>query len=184
MTIQIDTREKPHAIQHIVDYFDAHGVEHFSKKLDVGDYMNPDHPNLVIDRKQNLLELCKNVSTVPLKDERGRIKRGTDGKPLTDHARFCRELERARNSGIKLIILCEHGGQIKVLPDVETWRNPRLKESPLALSGFRLYRILKTLETCYGVTFMFCAKHETGMMISKILNGEWNGYTKDLLGRL
>lgn len=174
MIVQIDTREKPHAIRKIVNYFDAHGIDHFSQKLDVGDYMNPDRPHIVIDRKQNLEEICKNVSTVPLKDKNGRIRRDAKGRPITDHARFMRELERARDAGIRLIILCEHGGMIKTMPDVETWKNPRLKESPMAMSGVRLYAIMLTLEQYYDVKFYFCAKHQTGYYIEKLLSGEWD----------
>lgn len=61
MNIQIDSREKARAIQKIVAEFDRRGVDHFVSKLYVGDYMNFDNPRLIIDRKQNLIELCSNV---------------------------------------------------------------------------------------------------------------------------
>ena len=72
MTIQIDSREKARAIQKIVEEFDRCGIKHPVSKLMVGDYMNYDNPRLIIDRKQNLTELCSNV--------------------CQDHARFRREL--------------------------------------------------------------------------------------------
>ena len=172
MTIQIDTREKPQAIVKIRDYFDLNGIKYFMEKLDVGDYMLVGNPTLIIDRKQNLEELCKNVSTVPQKDEYGHIKRGKDGKPMTDHARFIRELERARERGVQLIILCEHGGSIRTLADVANWINPRLRESKLAMSGKRLHQILLTLEKTYGVRFLFCDKRRTGAEIVRILSGD------------
>ena len=59
--IQIDSREKARAIVKILHSFDSVGVKHFVSKLPVGDYMNFDSPRLIIDRKQNLLELCGNV---------------------------------------------------------------------------------------------------------------------------
>ena len=172
MTIQIDTREKPRAIVRIRDYFDRNGIEYFMEKLDVGDYMIVGNPMRIVDRKQNLEELCKNVSTVPQKDEYGHIKRGKDGKPLTDHARFIRELERAQDRGVQLIILCEHGGSIRTLSDVAGWVNPRLRESKLAMSGKRLHQILLTLEKTYGVQFLFCDKRRTGAEIVRILSGD------------
>lgn len=61
MDIQIDTREKQRAVRKILKTFDDNGVKHFSSKLLVGDYMSLDNPRLIIDRKQNLQELCGNV---------------------------------------------------------------------------------------------------------------------------
>ena len=58
MNIQIDSREKARAIRKIVAEFDRQGVDHFVSKLYVGDYMNYDNPRLIIDRKQDLTELC------------------------------------------------------------------------------------------------------------------------------
>lgn len=82
MDIQIDTREKQRAIRKILKTFDDNGVKHFSSKLLVGDYMSLDNPRLIIDRKQNLQELCGNV--------------------CQQHERFKRELLKAINAGIQL----------------------------------------------------------------------------------
>lgn len=59
--IQIDSREHQKVIDGIKKAFDAAGEKWFVSKLYVGDYMNYDNPRLVIDRKQNLSELCGNV---------------------------------------------------------------------------------------------------------------------------
>lgn len=152
MTIQIDTREKARAITKIIAELDKQNIQHFSSKLFVGDYMNPDNPRLIIDRKQNLQELCGNV--------------------CQQHKRFTGELKRAQEYGFKLIILCEHGGNIKRLEDVDKWYNPRLKESPLAVSGQRLFKILSTMSKTYNVDFLFCNKSETGKRIIELLGGE------------
>lgn len=154
MVIQIDTREKARAIEKILAQFDADGVKHISSKLYVGDYMSMDNPKLIIDRKQNLLEVCQNV--------------------CQGHKRFTGELKRANDVGIKMVILVEHGRNVKSLQDVLTWSNPRLKESPLAMSGERLYRVLVTLEHTYGCKFAFCEKKDTGKRIIEILSGEEN----------
>lgn len=95
MDIQIDTREKQRAIRKILKTFDDNGVKHFSSKLLVGDYMSLDNPRLIIDRKQNLQELCGNV--------------------CQQHERFKRELLKAIDAGIQLVILVEHGSDIQSL---------------------------------------------------------------------
>ena len=149
MVIQIDTREKSRAISKIVAEFDKQGIKHYSSKLFVGDYMNPDNPRLIIDRKQNLLELCGNV--------------------CQQHKRFTDELKRAQEYGFKLIILCEHGGEIHSLSDVNKWVNPRLRTSPMAVSGQRLFKILYSISSKYDVEFLFCNKWETGSRIIELL---------------
>lgn len=105
MDIQIDSREKSKAIQKIIKEFDSQGVNYFSSKLLVGDYMNLDNPRVIIDRKQNLQELCGNV--------------------CQQHERFKRELIKAMQANIQLIILCEHGSDINSIEDVYFWQNPR-----------------------------------------------------------
>lgn len=171
MVIIVDSREKARAIQKVLAEFDKHGIRHYSSKLFCGDYQNVDNAKLVIDRKQNLSEICNNVSSVPKKNSDGTYKRRQDGRTDCDLYRFTDELQRAKECGIHLIVLCEHGGQIKTLQDVEKWKNPRLKESPLAMSGERLYRVLLQLEKTYDVEFQFCDKRTTGKRIIELLGG-------------
>lgn len=149
MIIQVDTREKQRAIAKILSYFDREGVKHISSKLYVGDYISLDNPKISIDRKQNLLELCCNV--------------------CQDHKRFITEIQKANDVGIKLIFLVEHGGNIKKLEDVNKWVNPRLKTSPRAVSGKRLFKILCSIQNKYGVDFVFCEKKNTGEKIVELL---------------
>lgn len=155
MTIQIDTREKPKAIEKIVSTFDRQGVVYFRSKLPCGDYMSIDNARFCIDRKQNLSELCGNV--------------------CQDHKRFIAELERARQCGIQLVFLVEHSPHIKCLEDVREWKNPRLKVSPLAVSGERLYKILSTIERNYQTKFYFCSKAQTGNQIISLLKENERG---------
>ena len=150
MIIQIDTREKSKAIRKILADFDRAGVKHISSKLYVGDYMNLDFPRLVIDRKQNLSELTNNV--------------------CQEHKRFTGELKRALDAGIHVVILCEHGGKIETLSDVRDWVNPRLSDSPLAVSGERLHKILSTMKRTYDFEILFCKKADTGKEILRILS--------------
>ncbi|MDF2908301.1 MAG: hypothetical protein K0R34_3622 [Herbinix sp.] len=179
LTIQIDSREKARAIAKIITEFDKQGVKHYISKLWAGDYMSLDNPRLIIDRKQNLTEICSNVTN--------------------NHNRFRNELIRARDNGIKLIILIEHSNQIKSIEDVEKWSNPRKKEvrtwvddkcvigedgdeywipahyevkKNKAISGETLSNIMRTQERKYGCEFMFCDKLHTGKKIVELLGGE------------
>lgn len=165
MDIQIDSREKARAIRKIVQTFEKEGVKHFSSKLLVGDYMSLDNPRVIIDRKQNLQELCSNV--------------------CQQHERFKRELIRAMDAGIQLIILVEHGPDIKSVEDVYFWKNPRKHEvrwkmvngkreryvvSAKAVDGEQLYKSLCTIRDRYNVRFEFCEKKDTGKRIIELLS--------------
>ena len=116
----------------------------------MGDYQSLDNARLVVDRKQDLQELCGNV--------------------CQQHDRFRAELIRAQEAGIQIVILCEHGGQIKCLEDVYFWSNPRKKKSPKAMDGWKLFKVLNTMKEKYGVRFEFCDKRQTGRRIVEILS--------------
>lgn len=150
MTIQIDTREKERAIKDIIKTFEANDIKYISSKMYVGDYQNLTNGTVAVDRKQNLSEVCGNV--------------------CQQHERFKAELLRAQEAGIKLYILIEHGKDIKSLDDVKNWVNPRLKQSPKALTGEKLYKIMKTQQDKYGITYLFCDKEETGTKIIELLS--------------
>lgn len=178
MTIQVDSREKARAIKNILATFDTSGVKYYISKLWAGDYMSLDNPRLIIDRKQNLSEICNNV--------------------IQDHKRFVNELTRAQENGIKIIVLCEHGNGIENLPDVMFWDNPRCKKRVrkggkwvteevvyrkeiTTLSGQKsireyhpttgpeLYKKLVTMSEKYECEFLFCEKKDTGRKIIEIL---------------
>ena len=172
MVIQCDTREHANEWERIRGQFDRLGVDYIRSKLWVGDYMNLDNPRLVIDRKKDLQELVGNVTG--------------------QHERFTRELTRAMEKGIHLIILCEHVEDIPELTDVYFWDKPRLHitdwaivegkpckvpKYPKATKGESLYKSLVTIRDKYNVEFMFCDKSDTGYEIMKILedgNGKEN----------
>ena len=124
-----------------------------------------DNAKLCIDRKKDLQELCGNV--------------------CQQHERFKAELIRAREAGIQLIILCEHGPDIKSVGDVYFWENPRKHKviwrtingkkvktviSDKAVDGCQLYKSLCTIRDRYGVRFEFCTKEETGRRIVELLS--------------
>lgn len=151
MTIQIDSREHKWELARIQRQLNALGCKTIVSKLYVGDYQSLDNPRLVIDRKKDLLELCGNVTQ--------------------QHERFQRELIKAQEAGIRLIILIEHGGDIQSLEDVYFWDNPRLLQSPKATTGKGLYKSLCTIRNRYNIRFEFCTKQETGKKIMELLDG-------------
>lgn len=154
MRIVVDTREKPRAIVRIMKTFEAEGVEVVRRALPFGDYCDPDRPGIVIDRKQNLLEVAGNI--------------------VQQRARFLREVERANRAGARLIILVEHSNRIRTLEDVIGWNNPRLKVSPLAVDGPRLFRIMHAMGNRYGFEWAFCDKIHTGRRIIELLESDEN----------
>lgn len=156
MTIQIDSREKAHAIEEILSQFRQQCVKYYVSKLYVGDYADPFNQRVVVDRKQNLTEVCGNL--------------------CQQHERFRAELLRAQEAGIRLIIIVEHGHGIRSMEDVERWKNPRARYSPGATTGAQLAKIMRTMAERYGIEWRFCDKKETGREIIRALTeGERDG---------
>jgi len=147
--VQVDTREQKN---HVTRYLNARNIPNVRCKVYVGDYTLLGDQSVCVDRKQHLQEVCGNL--------------------CQQHVRFRAELERARAAGIKMVILIEHGGEIKTLADVRGWENPRLKTSPLAMSGEAMHKRMVTIQNKYGVEWMFCRKTETGAKICELLGIE------------
>ena len=132
------------------NYFHRHKIEYTVQKLEVGDYMYPDG-KVSVDRKQSLQELATNLMN------------------RSDSARFWREVRRARELGIQLIVLIEQGGNYHSIRDVAGWKS---EYSPV--TGGRLIAEMTRLEMAYGVRFEFCDKRSTGRRILELLEEENN----------
>lgn len=150
MVIICDSREKKN--QHVLRYFDAHGIPYRIQKMDVADYQLEGADGVVVDRKQNLAELSTNLMN------------------RKDHSRFWKEVRRAKDAGTKLIVLCEHGGKIRTIQDVALWSNPYSGVSGRALMD-EIYRV----HIAYGVEFLFCDKRSTGKRICELLQPALRG---------
>ena len=148
-----DTREKRN--EHILRYFDRHGVAYRIGKVDTGDYMDEERPKLRLERKANLAEMAHNLLS-------------------PDRARFYREIRRAREAGIRLLILCEQSG-IQGLADVQKWV-PKYGRA----SGRALAEAIYRLEVAYAVPVFFCGRRSAGKQICELLGGENDG-DEDLL---
>lgn len=171
ITVQVDTREHKSEWERVQKQFDKLGVKYFRSKLFCGDYQSLDNARLVIDRKKDLQEIHGNI--------------------CQQHVRFKNELTRAIDSGIKIVILCEHGEDIQSLEDVYFFYQPpmqrwkwktievdgekkKVRESYMqnAIDGKKIYRSLCTIRDRYNVDFVFCTKEETGSKILEILSND------------
>ena len=146
MIIYADTRQKDgkHTKKHEQIEKLGYTLEH--KALSIGDYMMEGRDNISIDTKQNLDEIASNVF-----DESGR---------------FMREVRKAYQNKVKLIVLIEQGGKIKSIEDVPQWNSKHSKITGRGLSN-RLFRI----HVAYGTEFLFCDKRVTGKRIVELLEG-------------
>lgn len=142
--IVVDTREKKW--DHIRKYFEANGIEFEIKKLDAGDYFSTDQGDVVVDRKQNLQELCGNLS-----------------KGNGNIIRFTNECRRAKEQGIRLVVLIE-GTNCQTVKDVSGWKSKYTKHS-----GKWLTDKMFNLTVSYDVEWQFCKKNETATKILEIL---------------
>lgn len=162
VVIQMDTREKAGKKGHITSAFDAAGVRYIRSKMYVGDYTLLHDQSLCIDVKQGLQEVYSNL--------------------VQEHERFRAECVRARDAGIRLLILVEQP-EIQTLEDVHTWENPsiaaynkkvlegaeRPKRPPI--SSLRLQSMMLAMTALYDVEWRFCAPKDTGKVIINILTG-------------
>lgn len=144
MKIIIDSRERK--FDHIKAYFDKHGIDYEIRKLSVGDYQIDGSPQITVDRKRNLQEICHNLTNP------------------SDKSRFWKEVRRSRDCGVKLVVLIEHGGKIKSIQDVAKWND---KYS--GVSGRSLMEEMYRVHVSYDIDFLFCDKISTGRIILEIL---------------
>lgn len=167
ITIQQDTREQTKKHDHVLKYFAAEGIKVVRSKLYVGDYTRLDKQNVCVDTKKDLQEVYGNI--------------------ILNNLRFKAECIRAKEAGIRLVILT-NDEEIRSLGEVHTWENPRLRKwetvkaaqekgklmqiklSPKPpVSSEQLQRAMETMAERYGVEWQFCPKAETGKRIVEIL---------------
>ena len=153
MKLLIDSREKwtqpGNSDKHLRSYFERNGIEYEVRKLDVGDYQIDGNPGIVIDRKQSMEEISRNLMN------------------RSDSSRFWKEVRRAHERCINLVILIESGPSVLNINDVVKWRS---QYSPV--TGRRMIDEMIRLEAAYGVRWVFCSKRSTGKTICEILEGK------------
>ena len=145
-----DTREQKN--QHIINYFKKNNIEYKIQKIDEGDYKFEGNDTICIERKGNLNEIMANIT----------------------QARFKRELERAKQKGVKLIVLIENSSDINSIDEIPLkWKNQRLEfykfqlKKQLGLFGefneWYLYREAKDAE--YNEWELYRQAKERGLQI-------------------
>lgn len=147
MILLEDTRNKIDKHENIKKYCEKHGIEIVRQKLDVGDYMFPGG-KIAVDTKGGILECATNLMN------------------RSDSSRFWREIRRAHEQGIKLVILVESGRTVKSINDVPKWRS-RFS----GVTGRRLIDEMIRTEMAYGVRWVFTDRRSTAKRIIEILSG-------------
>lgn len=151
MIILEDSRQKPEKNAHIRQQLEDLGYKVERTKLWVADYTFPTNQSICVDTKKDMGEIESNL--------------------IHDHERFKAECIRAKEAGIKLVILIQDP-KLKQLSDVFGWFNIRKKWSKKAASGQQLAKMMYTMQERYGVTFQFTKKQEIGKRIVEILKNE------------
>lgn len=145
--IIVDTREKGH--KKILEYFDKNNIDYIISKLDYGDYMLYKNNSVVIDRKDNLLELAGNLCHT------------------NEHERIKKEIQRAKDDGCKDFIFLISESKIKSLEDIKNWSSSHTK-----VKGTTLLKIMQTMKERYNVRFIICPRKDMGRKIIELLGGK------------
>ena len=141
--IVVDTREKGH--KKILEYFDSVGQDYIISTLNTGDYMVYKDYSIIIDKKDGLEELCKNLCS-------------------KDHERVAREIDRAHDLGCERFIFLIQTSKFKSIDEVNKWWSKYSK-----VKGWVLQKTMKTFAEHHNVEFMFCPQEEMGQTIIDIL---------------
>lgn len=142
--IIVDTREKGH--KKIIEYFEKVGQDYIVSKLDAGDYMIYKNFEIIIDKKDGLLELANNLCRT------------------SEHERIKREIQRAKELGCERFIFLIQDNKIKTSEDIKNWSSPYTK-----VKGETLFKIMKTMKERYNIHFVVCPKKEMGAKIIELL---------------
>ncbi len=140
-----DTREKGN--KKILEYFDKVNQDYIVSKLDTGDYMLFKNYDVIIDKKDGLLELIGNLCHT------------------SEHERVKREIQRARELGCKEFIFLIQDNKIKSSEDIKNWKSKYTK-----VTGTILLKVMNTMRKKYGVKFIITSKKNMGATIIKLLN--------------
>lgn len=156
MALIEDTRQQrgKHGLK--AAYFESVGEGVVRCALPVGDYQRP--AKVAVDTKKDIIEL------------------GVDLK--SDHDRFARECEKARDLGTQLVILVENEDGVACLADLARWVEPEKSfkkrnrnGKAVRYTGAAMAKACESMHRAYGVMFGFCAPHESGERIVAILDG-------------
>lgn len=165
----VDSREK--SWLHIADTWNRNNVKYYTKErgLKTGDYSiavkTPKgevvtfEDKVVVERKANLTELCGNL---------------TDNRDSSGKNRFIRELERAKKSNIKLILLIEDAqGYDKALKGFFR------EDKPSRMNSNGFIGMLMAYKARYDFEIVWLDKALSASYIYKLLYYEAREYLKN-----
>lgn len=173
MKLYVDTRQRAGKHERKHSWLEGHGCELVSRKLDVGDYMLEGVEDISVDTKKDIDEIAMNIG--------GR-----------NHARFRNECKRAKDAGVRLVVLVENIYEVEKPEDLRRWTNTHCKtcarrynggcnphkpgkcprhSTRKPIQGSQLCKAMRTMEQRYGVEFQFCHPRDCGMRILQILKG-------------
>lgn len=170
MNIRIvqDTRERVGKHDSVEDFFKKNNIQVLRSKLPFGDYTLLNNYSLVVDFKQNFLEIENNLTK--------------------QHVRFRNEIKNANNFGIGVVILIEEEIQYNNLDDViARYKIPKWKSTTFEMVNGKkqlrhrkgqpmgnfnvetIVKAMKTMQQKYAVLFWFTTKEKCGEAIIDIL---------------
>ena len=116
---------------------------------------------IIIERKNSLNELCQNLF---------------DDKDKNGMTRFERELKRAKDQGIKVILLVEtEDMHSKILSSKHFRYDKASKVSPKSFNS-----ILRSLQARYNISIEYCNKKDSARLIHDILYYHAREYLKNV----
>lgn len=153
MIIECDTRQQKQ--KHITDYFDKNEIKYIRNKLYCGDYKRVDGTKIIIDTKKDLVEIAGNLCRT------------------SEHQRLKKEIAKACDIGCERFIFLIASNVISDVSEVHNWKVPTRKDGSLytKVRPEVLQKIMETMQTKYGVEFIFCPKISMGKKIIEILGG-------------
>ena len=140
--ILVDTREQSNKF--VIEYFEKENIPYREEKLDEGDYQIEFENDIVVERKQDLLELAGNICS-------------------KDHQRFKRELLRAMEKGKKVYVVVADK-KIRSIEEVKNWSSKYSQ-----VKGETLMKAMQTINERYNVDYIFDKECNIGFQIEKIL---------------
>ena len=168
MILICDSRQQIGKHKNIDSYCERTRIRQVRQCLDIGDYMlgkeDSDgniYPvgNISVDTKFSILELSKDIMS-------------------SDHRRFRNECIRAKENGIRLVVLIE---EVPRYGKIEFWEVPRWTSSnqfhrygePMTkVDPKALRKAMLTMWRKYGVEFEFCTRRQSPARVINILKGE------------
>lgn len=142
--IVVDTREKGH--KKILEYFELVEQNYIISKLEAADYMIYKDYTVLIDKKDGVAELCKNLCN------------------KSEHQRVTNEIDKAHKLGCKRFIFLIQDSKVKDIEDVKKWFSPYTK-----VKGYQLYKIMKTFAEHHNCEYLFTTQSQMGQTIIDLL---------------